>query len=63
VDGGFFNYPFLLRDPFLDPVRNDRTFQRILAQARTKHEAFKGRFFPSGAQPSIEQPAIKGGRQ
>jgi tetratricopeptide (TPR) repeat protein len=48
VDGGFFNYPFLLRDSFLDPVRNDRTFQRILAQARAKHEAFKARFFSSG---------------
>ncbi len=48
VSGGFFNYPFLLRDSFLDPVRNDRTFQRILAQAKAKHDAFKAQFFPSG---------------
>jgi len=62
VNGGFFNYPFLLRDSLLDPVRNDRTFQRILAQARAKHESFKGRFFPSGAQPNIGQPAAAAGR-
>jgi hypothetical protein len=30
----------------LDPVRNDRAFQRILAQALAKHENFKKRFFP-----------------
>jgi tetratricopeptide (TPR) repeat protein len=57
VNGGFFNYPFLLRDSFLDPVRNDPAFQRILAQARAKHEAFKGRLFPSEAQPTVGQPA------
>jgi tetratricopeptide (TPR) repeat protein len=63
VNGGFFNYPFLLRDSFLDPVRNDRTFQRILAQARAKHESFKGRFFPRGAQPNIGQPAAQARRR
>jgi hypothetical protein len=57
VNGGFFNYPFLLRDSFLDPVRSDPTFQRILAQAKAKHESFKGRFFSSGAQPNIGQAA------
>jgi serine/threonine protein kinase/Tfp pilus assembly protein PilF len=45
VDGGFFNYPFMLRDPFLDPVRDDLEFQRVLAMAKTKHEAFRKRFF------------------
>jgi TolB-like protein/Tfp pilus assembly protein PilF len=49
VNGGFFNYPFLLRDSFLDPVRNDPAFQRILGEARSKHEAFKARFFPATA--------------
>jgi hypothetical protein len=44
VNGGFFNHAFLLRDSFLDPVRNDPTFQRILAQTRAKHEAFEGGF-------------------
>jgi hypothetical protein len=44
---GFFNYPFLLRDSFLDPVRGDPAFQRILADAKARHEAFKARFFPA----------------
>jgi len=45
VDGGFFNYLFMLRDPFLDPVRDDPEFQRVLAMAKAKHEAFRKRFF------------------
>ena len=53
VNGGFVNYPFLLRDSFLDPVRNDRTFQRILAEARARHESFQARFFPNGAEPKV----------
>ncbi len=46
VDGGFFNYPFMLADSFLDSVRDDPEFQRILKMAKAKHEAFKKRFFP-----------------
>jgi hypothetical protein len=59
VNGGFFNYPFLLRDSFLDPVRNDPTFQRILARAKAKHEAFERRFFPAGTTGS-RQPVAEG---
>ena len=44
VEGGFFNYPFMLRDPFLDPVRDFSEFQRVLTQAKEKHEAFKKKF-------------------
>jgi serine/threonine protein kinase/tetratricopeptide (TPR) repeat protein len=46
VDGGFFNYPFMLTDSFLDSVRDDPEFQRILETAKAKHEAFKKRLFP-----------------
>ncbi|MFQ5640107.1 MAG: protein kinase [bacterium] len=46
VEGGFFNYPFLLRDSFLDSVRDDPEFQRVLALAKEKHEYFKKKFFP-----------------
>jgi hypothetical protein len=52
VDGGFFNYPFLATDSFLDPVRDDPDFQRILKIAREKHEAFKKRLFPDGCANS-----------
>jgi TolB-like protein len=45
VDGGFFNYPFMLSDSFLDSVRNDPEFQKILQKAKEKHLAFRKRFF------------------
>jgi TolB-like protein/Flp pilus assembly protein TadD len=46
VDGGFFNYPFMLTDSFFDSVRDDREFQQILEIAKKKHEAFKKKLFP-----------------
>ncbi len=45
VDGGFFNYPFMLTDSFLDSARDDPGFQRILEMAKAKHEAFKKKLF------------------
>jgi len=45
VDGGFFNYPFMLNDFYLDSVRDDPEFQEILEKAKRKHLAFKKRFF------------------
>ena len=45
VDRGFFNYPFMLNDIFLDSMRDDPEFQIILEQAKGKHLAFKKRFF------------------
>ena len=45
VDGGFFNYPLMSKDPNLDPAREDPEFQKVLQQAKEKHLAFKERFF------------------
>jgi hypothetical protein len=45
VDGGYFNYPFMLTDSFLDSIREDPEFQKILSEAKEKHLAFKKRFF------------------
>jgi len=41
VDGGFFNYPFMLEDFFLDSLRDDEEFKRILQEAREKHLEFR----------------------
>jgi len=41
VDGGFFNYPLMLTDSFLDSVRDDMEFHKIVAKAKEKHEAFQ----------------------
>ena len=45
VSGGFFCYPVLQNDSFLDPVRNEPEFQELLEEAKVKHEAFGRRYF------------------
>ncbi len=45
VDGGFFNYPFMLKDSFLDSMREDAEFQQVLERAKKKHFAFRKKFF------------------
>jgi len=45
VDGGFFNYPFMLSDSFLDSVRDDEEFLMVLQEAREKHLSFQKNFF------------------
>jgi len=45
VDGGFFNYPFMLSDSFLDSVRDDEEFLMILQEAQEKHLSFHKNFF------------------
>ena len=44
VSSGYFNYPFMLTNSDLDSVRDDLDFQKILLQAKEKHEAFKKKF-------------------
>jgi len=44
VEGGFFNYPLILRDSFFDSVRDDPEFQNILELAKQKHLSFKEKF-------------------
>jgi len=41
IEGGFFNYPLILTDPFLNPVRDDPEFQKIVNKAKYRHENFK----------------------
>ena len=45
VDGGFFNYPAMSSDSYLDVAREDPEFQKVLQKAKEKHLAFKERFF------------------
>ena len=48
VDGGFYCYPFMLKDRFLDPVRNDKKFQEVLNFAKKKYEEFKKSILETG---------------
>ena len=45
IDGGFFCYPYFVRDPPFDPIRQEPEFQHLLERARVRHEAFEQRFF------------------
>jgi TolB-like protein len=44
VGGGFFCYPAMLRDPWLEPVRNRPQFARLLGRAEQQHQVAKREF-------------------
>jgi DNA-binding winged helix-turn-helix (wHTH) protein/tetratricopeptide (TPR) repeat protein len=39
IDGGFFCYPTFARDPWLDPIRRNPAFTRLLKKAEKRHRA------------------------
>jgi tetratricopeptide (TPR) repeat protein len=41
VDRGFFAYPYVVADPWMESAREDAAFQGTLARARARHEAFR----------------------
>ena len=45
IDGGFFCYPYFVRDPLLQSLHGVPEFQKLLEQARGRHEQFKATFF------------------
>jgi len=45
VEGGFFCYPYFTTDPLMNNLRKEPEFDRLLEQARLRHEEFKTRFF------------------
>ena len=44
VSGGFFCYPAIEGDPWLDPIRDKPQFAKLLAQAKQQHKAAKREF-------------------
>jgi serine/threonine protein kinase/tetratricopeptide (TPR) repeat protein len=47
IEMGYFCYPFFLTDPFLDSVRDEPEFRKLLSIAKEKHEAFKKKYYAS----------------
>ncbi|MBV9155958.1 MAG: winged helix-turn-helix domain-containing protein [Acidobacteriaceae bacterium] len=45
IEGGFFSYPYFIRDPLLNNLRSLPEFGPLLHVARQRHEAFKKEFF------------------
>ena len=51
VDGGYFCYPQMASDPWLDPVRGDAEFKRILNRAQALHHEAIEVFGAEGGLP------------
>ena len=45
IDGGFFCYPYFVRDPLLQSLRGEPEFRALMNQASHRHEQFKAAFF------------------
>ena len=45
IGGGFFCYPYFVRDPLLQNIRNEPEFQTLMNEASQRHEQFKAKFF------------------
>ncbi len=45
IGGGFFCYPYFVRDPLLQSLRGEPEFQQLMQQALHRHEQFKSTFF------------------
>ena len=48
VDQGFFGYPAMLRDPWLDSLREEHEFKRILDKAHSRHQEAVALFAAEG---------------
>jgi len=56
VDGGYFCYPQMASDPWLDPIRGDAEFKRILHRAQALHQEAIDVFRAEGGPPLLGQP-------
>jgi tetratricopeptide (TPR) repeat protein len=55
VDGGYFCYPQMASDPWLDPIRGDAGFKGILDKARVLHQEAIEVFRAEGGPPLLGQ--------
>lgn len=53
VEGGYFCYPQMASDPWLDPIRGDAEFKRILQTAHTLHQQAIDVFRAEGGPPLL----------
>jgi len=45
IDHGYFNYPIIKNNPLFKFIKKEPGFQKVLQQAKEKHEAFKKKYF------------------
>ena len=58
VAEGFFCYPALIRDPWLDSLRADPEFTSIAGRARERHERAREAFVRAGGDALLGPPSI-----
>jgi serine/threonine protein kinase len=44
IEGGFFCYPYMIKDPLLKPMIEEPEVKELLGLARSKHESFKQKY-------------------
>jgi hypothetical protein len=54
VDGGYFNYPALVRDAVFDPLRGEPAFEAVLSRAASRHQAAQAAFQSSAGARLLE---------
>ena len=54
VESGYFNFPALERDPWLQPLRGSREFDALLQQAATRHRQAHAIFVQAGGQQFLD---------
>jgi hypothetical protein len=60
LDRGAINYPMLARiDPFVEPLRGELRFQRLLDRVKPEWERFEPRFGPGSWEPATPAPATR----
>jgi DNA-binding winged helix-turn-helix (wHTH) protein/TolB-like protein/Flp pilus assembly protein TadD len=45
IEGGFFPYPYLAKDPLLSRIRSEEQFATVMNAARQRHETFMKKYF------------------
>jgi eukaryotic-like serine/threonine-protein kinase len=56
VEGGYFNYPTLVRDAWFDQLRGEPAFEAVLSRAASRHQAAQAAFQASAGARLLEQP-------
>ena len=54
VAGGFFCYPAMLRDPWLEPIRTIPGFTKLLKKVEGKHRAAESEFRKLGGNQALQ---------
>jgi hypothetical protein len=58
IDGGYFCVPVFARDPWLDPLRTDPEFVKLLKQAEARHQEARAAFMEADGDRIVGSRSI-----